>query len=41
LEKRKFDPDKWQTFIDFTRDLDKLRGENILDYCPEFGEYFE
>lgn len=41
LQKRAFDPDKWQTFIDFTRDLDLMRGDNILDHCPEFGEYFE
>lgn len=40
LAKRKFDPELWQTFIDFTRDLDKMRGDNILDHCPEFTEYF-
>ena len=40
LAKRKFDPELWQTFIDFTRDLDKMRGDNILDHCPEFMEYF-
>ena len=40
LTKRKFDPELWQTFIDFTRDLDKMRGDNILDHCPEFTEYF-
>ena len=31
LTKRKFDPELWQTLIDFTRDLDKMRGDNILD----------
>jgi len=41
LRRRKFDQAKWQTFIDFTRDLDNLRGDNILQHCPEFGEYFD
>lgn len=41
LSKRTFDPDSWQTFIDFTKRVDNMRGENILDHCPEFGEYFE
>ena len=40
LTKREFNPELWQTFIDFTRDLDKMRGDNILDHCPEFTEYF-
>lgn len=40
LAKREFNPELWQTFIDFTRDLDKMRGDNILDHCPEFTEYF-
>lgn len=40
LAKREFNPELWQTFIDFTRDLDRMRGDNILDHCPEFGEYF-
>ena len=41
LRARKFDTDKWQTFIDFTRDLDALRGEHVVTHCPEFGEYFD
>lgn len=41
LRKRTFDVNKWHTFIDFTKDLDMLRNDNILDHCPEFGEYFE
>lgn len=40
LAKREFNEDLWKTFIDFTRDLDKMRGDNILDHCPEFTEYF-
>ena len=40
LSKRIFKPDLWQTFIDYTRDLDKMRNDNILDHCPEFAEYF-
>jgi hypothetical protein len=41
LRRRTFDNDKWNTFIDFTKDLDIMRGENIVEHCPEFGEYFE
>jgi len=41
LHNRKFDQDKWNTFIDFTIDLDKLRNDNILDHCPEFEKYFD
>jgi len=40
LERRKFKEDLWQTFLDYTRDLDNLRGDNVLDHCPEFKEYF-
>jgi hypothetical protein len=41
LRNRKFDQDKWNTFIDFTIDLDKLRNDNILDHCLEFEKYFD
>ena len=40
LQRRTFNPETWQTFLDYTRDLDQLREENILDHCPEFGPYF-
>ena len=30
----------WGTFINFTKDLDKLRGQNVVNYIPELKEYF-
>lgn len=30
----------WKTFVDFTKDLDKIRGQNVLDYIPELKEYW-
>ena len=27
-------------FIEYIKKKDKLRGTNILDYCPEFEEWF-
>ena len=27
-------------FIEYIKKKDKLRGVNILDYCPEFEEWF-
>ena len=32
--------DGWDTFITYTKQLDKMRNENILSVVPEFGEYF-
>jgi len=29
-----------QTFIDYTRHVDKLRSTNVLDVCPELAELF-
>jgi MoaA/NifB/PqqE/SkfB family radical SAM enzyme len=29
-----------ESFIEFTKDLDRLRGTNILDVCPEFSRFF-
>ena len=40
LKNRQFDEDRWATFINFTKDLDNLRKDNIVDHCPEFAEYF-
>ena len=28
-------------FIDYTKDLDKIRNTNVLDYCPELRPLFE
>ena len=30
----------WNTFINFTKDLDKLRNQNVTDYIPELKRYF-
>jgi len=35
-----YDPDNLQKFIDFTVELDKLRGTNVLDVCPELDTLF-
>lgn len=40
LKNRQFDEDRWATFINFTKDLDNLRKDSIVDHCPEFAEYF-
>ena len=37
---QKYNQNKWQLFKQFTRELDKMRGTNILDYIPELeGEF--
>lgn len=41
LEKRCYDEHKWQLFIEFTKELDKMRNTNVLDVIPYLGEYFE
>jgi len=28
-------------FVNFTRDLDRIRNTNVLDYCPELTDLFE
>lgn len=33
-------PNKWKRSIEYTKSLDKIRGQNIVDYLPEFKEYF-
>ena len=40
LSNFKFNKTLWNTFVNFTKDLDKLRNENIVDYVPEFKDYF-
>lgn len=30
----------WDTFKQFTKELDKIRGENVLDVIPELQEYW-
>ena len=38
LEHREFNPRLWQLFKEYTQDLDKMRGDNVFDACPEFLE---
>jgi radical SAM protein with 4Fe4S-binding SPASM domain len=40
MEKRTFDPELWKVFVNFTRDVDKMRHEDILEVVPEFALYF-
>lgn len=40
MENRTFDPELWQVFINFTRDVDRMRQEDILGVVPEFAPYF-
>jgi len=30
-----------ETFVKYTKDLDKIRNENVLDYCPELSFLFK
>jgi len=32
--------DKWQKAIEYTKNLDEIRKQNILDYLPEFEGHF-
>jgi len=35
-----YDENKWQLFKQFTNELDKMRGTNILDCVPQLeGEF--
>lgn len=40
LEKQSYDERKWQLFIEFTKELDKMRKTNILEVVPHLKEYF-
>jgi len=37
----KDDSKQLELFVKYTKDLDKLRNENVLNYCPELKELFE
>ena len=37
----KDDSKQLDLFVKYTKDLDKLRNENVLNYCPELKELFE
>jgi len=40
MKNRKFEPELWEVFINFTNDLDKMRDDNVADAVPELKEYF-
>ena len=40
LKKTEYDEEQWELFKQFTRELDKIRGTNVLDYIPQLeGEF--
>ena len=41
LTKKTYDEHKWKLFISFTKELDKMRGTNILDVVPYLEKYFD
>ena len=40
MNNRTFDPEMWEVFIKFTKDVDRLRGDNVLEAEPMFKDYF-
>lgn len=40
LKKSSFDKKQWELFIHYTRALDKMRGNDVVDVVPELKEYF-
>ena len=40
MNKRTFNEEQWDIFINYTKDLDKLRGDNVVEAVPELKEYF-
>ena len=40
LSDQEYNPNEWNTFIDFTNDLDKLRNTDIKKIVPELIPYF-
>ena len=41
LEKKSYNEKQWKLFIDFTRELDKMRNTSILEVVPQLGDYFD
>ena len=41
LLKREFNPEHWEVFVKYTRQLDQMRNENFLNLEPAFTEYFK
>lgn len=40
LTKSSYDSFNWGLFVDFTKNLDKMRGTSVVDVVPELKEYF-
>ena len=40
MEQRTFNPELWETFINFTNDLDKMRGDSVVKAVPQLKEHF-
>lgn len=40
LLEARFQPDKWRLFRQFTNEVDRLRGESVLDVLPEFEAHW-
>jgi hypothetical protein len=40
MKNRKFEPELWEVFINFTNDLDKMRDDNVIDAVPELKDHF-
>ena len=40
LTKKSYNEKKWKLFIDFTKELDKMRKTSILEIVPQLGDYF-
>jgi hypothetical protein len=40
MKARTFDQELWETFINFTNDLDKMRGDSVTNAVPQLKEYF-
>lgn len=40
MKTRTFDQELWEIFINFTNDLDKMRGDSVINAVPQLKEYF-
>ena len=40
MKTRTFDQELWEIFINFTNDLDKMRGDSVVKAVPQLKEYF-
>ena len=40
MKQRTFNPELWEVFINFTNDLDKMRGDSVVKAVPQLKEHF-